>query len=241
MLRSGLKKVGVITVAAVISLSPFQNTPISTPKNINPEPVVESAFESNIGNSFPNVDYSFAKPALAEPAISFDLEGRSYLEEVTENSIPRLSQATCFIRAIIQYTWCLPQTLSGWIYYTILKYSGELTESFNYNELIISSTPNMPNSSSMGRFIFMGQRFPQYREKLVLHEYGHVSQSYLFGPLQLPLVGLTDSIWWLYCKNQEKNNPSFSFDDTYWNFFTEKMANRLVGLDGKMNAGEEER
>ncbi len=237
MIKSSLKKSGGIAIAAVISLSSFQNIP--APKKIQPLPVVESALESNVDNPFASFDYSFTESAFAEPAISFDLEEKSYLEEVTESAIPKLSQASSFIRAIIQYTWCLPQTLYGWLYYTILKYSGELTESFHYNELIISSTPNRPNSSSMGRFIFIGQRFPQYKEKLLLHEYGHVGQSYILGPLQLPLVGLTDSIWWLYCKNQEKNNPFFSFDDTYWNFFTEKMANRLVGLDGEMNANRD--
>jgi len=224
MLKSSREMVGGIALAAVISLSSFQSLPISAAKNNKIEPVVESSLESYLDDSF------------VMPAISFEQEKKSSLEAMAESAIPKLSRATSIIRAILQYTWCLPQTLSGWLYYTVLKYSGELTESFHYNELIISLTPNMPNSSSMGRFIFLGKRLPQYEDKLVRHEYGHVEQSYFFGPLQIPIVGCTNALWWLFCTNCERNYPEFNFDNYYWNFFTETMANDLVGLRDKMIA-----
>ena len=61
-----------------------------------------------------------------------------------------------------------------------------------------------------------------------MHEYGHSIQSKILGPLYLLVIGLPSIIWaGLFEKYRNKHKIS------YYSFFTEKWANKLVGLSEK--------
>ena len=111
-----------------------------------------------------------------------------------------------------QMTWGLPQTLLGALLFACcagrahtLRCGAAVTRWQREAGL------------SLGLFVFLptGER----GDSLLSHELGHTAQSFLLGPLYLPLVGLPSLIWAALPEKQRKMN--------YFDFYTEKWANRL--------------
>lgn len=78
----------------------------------------------------------------------------------------------------------------------------------------------------LGMFIFVKNK-PEDKRFLPLlaHEYGHIVQSMICGPLFLPLVGLPSLLW---SKRYGKHRQSFrNRGIKYTSRFPEKQANRL--------------
>jgi len=122
---------------------------------------------------------------------------------------------------LIQFTFGIIQNLIGLIGFIIFgiiggKYKGK------YNEAFVCEVKNRYGSVSLGCFIFV----TNYNdERLIKHEYGHTLQSLKLGFLYLPIIGLPSLIWaGFFKKYRTKNNIS------YYNFFTEKWANKLGGI-----------
>lgn len=60
------------------------------------------------------------------------------------------------------------------------------------------------------------------KRKTVRHEaVGHVAQSRMLGWLYLVVIGLPSLIWAAVCQERKK----------YYNFYTEKWADRLAGIE----------
>lgn len=76
-------------------------------------------------------------------------------------------------------------------------------------------------SLGIGIFIFSDLK----NEDILVHEYGHNLQSAILGPLFLPLIGIPSLLWCeipALIKVRRKRNIN------YYNFYTEKSANKLA-------------
>lgn len=125
------------------------------------------------------------------------------------------------IKEILFWTWCLPQTLIGFILYVIFEGKiKHLTTQKKQYQYYIYKLKN--GSISLGKYILL----TKYREndvETIKHEYGHQIQSYILGPLYLLLIGLPSLLW--ACIFWNPNKHSY-----YW-FYTEKWANKLGGVE----------
>lgn len=117
---------------------------------------------------------------------------------------------------LLNLTWCLPQNIIGFILFLFNLRKSRKT----YNGRIIVRWW-YGGSVSLGAFIFVSS----YDKDLVRHEYGHTIQSLFLGVLYLFIIGIPSIIWaGCFEKYRTKNNIS------YYSFYTESWANKLVGL-----------
>lgn len=123
--------------------------------------------------------------------------------------------------AAAMWSWCLPQTLVGlgmriffrkqprdrWHGASVIYHNGHF------------------GGVSMGMYTFVNGRYRnRQREETRLHEYGHCIQSLLLGPLFLPVIALPSSLWCNLpvCERYRQRTGA-----SYYDFYTEKWANRL--------------
>jgi len=121
---------------------------------------------------------------------------------------------------VIYFTWCLPQTLLGLIWFIICKIRKFKTYKFNSDKhkFIFTYWTTDPEYSpkggvSLGMFIF-----GKDRESVKYHEYGHAIQSLILGWLYLIVIAIPSLIWLLIYKRTNKNY--------HW-FYTESWADKL--------------
>ena len=120
---------------------------------------------------------------------------------------------------ILLWTWCLPQTLLGFIVKIFTK--KELI--FVVNGVSFYETKLKGGSVSLGKYILLSK--PQAKNDYIIkHEYGHFKQSLMLGWLYLIVIGAPSFIWCKFFGNYRvKHNVS------YYSFYTEKWANKLGG------------
>ena len=123
------------------------------------------------------------------------------------------------MKYLLMYLWQLPQNLLGALYRDLLAYK-EKVYLVNNTEDFTLYAKDTPGSVTLGRHIFTSSRAGS---NTIKHETGHVKQSQILGPLYLPLIGIPSILW---AAVHEKIAPNKSY---YW-FYTEKWANKLVGL-----------
>lgn len=121
------------------------------------------------------------------------------------------------MKNIILWTWCLPQTLVGLIVKLIFK-GKKLDETYYRFDSKLGSI-------SLGKYILLCEEHVN-DERVRKHEYGHQLQSYLLGWLYLPVIALPSLIW-AGCFNNYRLKHGVS----YYDFYTEKWANKLGGCD----------
>ena len=114
--------------------------------------------------------------------------------------------------------WQLPQTIVGLIYLACLKAS--IVNSTKREYATIYEVANIHYSISLSPFIFCS--ISGYgNDKTKDHEYGHVKQSLILGPLYLIVIGLPSLIW-AACYQYDSQDPN-----GYFKFYTEKWADKL--------------
>lgn len=121
-----------------------------------------------------------------------------------------------FVQAMkdaVLYVWQLPQNLLGLV--LLLVYAPEVIRP--YRDAAVAKSGRMRGGVSLGRYIIL--RFDT--DVNVAHEYGHVRQSRLLGPLYLPVVGL----WSAVRLGLHLYRPGEYFDA-----FPEDWADRLGGV-----------
>lgn len=108
------------------------------------------------------------------------------------------------------YLWQLPQNIAG---YTLCAwYDGKLVK---VQDALARVSCDMRGGISLGRYIVVR------KESDIKHEYGHVVQSKILGPLYLFVIGLPSIIHAaIDCKTCKKKG--------YYHFYTEKWANCLA-------------
>lgn len=116
---------------------------------------------------------------------------------------------------LLDWTWCLPQTLVGAILKIVTK-ARKVGDHYEYN---------LKGSVSLGRFIFL---YPAHwnNAKKLKHEQGHTKQSYILGWLYLLVIGLPSFIW-ANCFGWYRRKYKVS----YYSFYPEKWANKLGGVE----------
>ena len=122
-----------------------------------------------------------------------------------------------YLYAFIQITWGFLQSFLGLLVYSIYHKSTHHL----YHGSIVTRWPRS-DGLSLGLFIFVPINANKFIYK---HEYGHTIQSLIFGPLYLIIIGIPSFIWSKLKKDK----------NTYYEFYSEKMANYLANLIIKDN------
>lgn len=138
------------------------------------------------------------------------------------------------IKEILFWTWCLPQTLVGligkWIFKGKLWHSTGI-EKYLPDKIWVSKT--MPSAVSLGKYIIARDGKGYLSDHTLKHEYGHQIQSFILGPLYLLIIALPSGLWCWFIHDLvnkiriKKGKERLSY---YW-FYTEAWANKLVGLN----------
>lgn len=117
------------------------------------------------------------------------------------------------MKCLLLYLWQLPQNLLGLLFLLFIK--GE--ERHTLNGIDFYFAKDFYGGISLGKYIILGDK----DEWSVRHEYGHCIQSKMLGPLYLIVVGLPSIIHAGFCK---------CVNHDYFDFFTEKWADKLGGI-----------
>lgn len=130
------------------------------------------------------------------------------------------------LKKILLWLWQMPQNLIG--LFMVIFLIGKTKQSMvhwkgtNVESIRFWLAPGLPGGVTLGEYIFL------YTDNAnsVLHEYGHVKQSRILGPLFLFVIGIPSIIHaaigdHVGCDNTEEG---------YYHFYTERWANKLVGL-----------
>lgn len=112
--------------------------------------------------------------------------------------------------------WQLPQCLIGLL---MLPFMGKLTLIDYRNYCWAFKGANMMGGISLGCFVFLDS-YSSKRETTVAHELdGHTVDSKRWGPLYLFIIGIPSIL-----------NAWLGFTKCYYEFYTEKWANKHAGL-----------
>ena len=150
---------------------------------------------------------------------------------------------------ILDWTWCFPQTLVGAFVYAFIwkkdgtkeKYckTGEFTfvrefeKEYNVNVIIRNYIDHVDgvwgsdklyhylSGASLGRYIVLK---PSHSMTDIKHEYGHVRQSRMLGPLYLIVVGIPSAI------NNLRSRRDATVYENYYNMYPENWADKLGGV-----------
>ena len=120
------------------------------------------------------------------------------------------------MKRTLLYIWQLPQNLVGLLFLLFIK--GEVKHTLQGITFFYSK--RFPGGISLGSYIILGYA----NEKSIKHEYGHSIQSRYIGWLYLLVVGLPSLLHAAF-------HDCRSLGKTYYHYWTERWANRLVGLD----------
>lgn len=115
-----------------------------------------------------------------------------------------------FIKEILFWTWCLPQTLIGLVVKFIYK-----AKKVDYRFWV---SKKINGSISLGKYIILDDDH-SYEIDTQKHEYGHQIQSFILGPLYLFVIGIPSLLWANVFWKPEKRKYSW--------FYTEKWADKL--------------
>jgi hypothetical protein len=116
---------------------------------------------------------------------------------------------------ILTIVWQLPQNLVAVL---MLPFLGKINFVYSQRFCWIFECSKMQGAISLGNFIFLSK----ISETTIQHELGHVQQSHILGWLYLFIIGIPSIL-----------NSAFHFTDCYYNFYTEKWANKLSKLKCK--------
>lgn len=131
---------------------------------------------------------------------------------------------------ILLFIWQLPQNLCGIIYKYISR-DNRISIIENNDSRSVNAKVYLQKSSggvTLGQYVFINQDYTD-KDIIIKHECGHVKQSKILGPLYLIIIGIPSILHamlnnYIGCcwKNGEYN---------YYHFYTEKLANKLMGID----------
>lgn len=116
----------------------------------------------------------------------------------------------------VKYLWQLPQNLVGLIVMVVTK----AKKAGNHYEFNVKY-----GSVSLGNYVFLCPNHWK-NETVLKHEQGHQKQSEYLGWLYLLVIGLPSLIW-AGCFEGYRKKRGVS----YYDFYTERWANRLGGVE----------
>lgn len=126
------------------------------------------------------------------------------------------------MKKILLTIWQFPQLIVGYIMLLIIDIDG--FELINRKCFYISK--KIKGGISLGKVVIINSMLKgERKEKAIMHEYGHSRQSEILGWLYLPVIGLPSLLHAIYYR-------IFKYGDykDYYNFYTEKWADKLGGV-----------
>ena len=135
------------------------------------------------------------------------------------------------IMDIWHWSWCLPQTLLGYLMYKKYKENNWVNSVIEYRMgTILIRQFRLNGGRSLGKFVFTHDYEKEQdkvwkltaQEKMDKHEYGHAIQSMLLGPFYLFIIGLPSISWHKYYKIVNKKKEINYYKD----FYTERWADK---------------
>ena len=121
------------------------------------------------------------------------------------------------MKEVLLYLWQLPQNLLGLALRLFYKGNDSI-----YEDAIVRRSTKMLGGISLGKYIIISQ---WAKKATVMHEYGHCRQSRYLGWLYLLVIGIPSLVWaGLYGWVIDTKKHS------YYDFYTEKNANKLGGV-----------
>ncbi len=125
---------------------------------------------------------------------------------------------------LLQWTWGAVQNVIGLAMFIGVKALHPGCRAYFYHGAVVCHWHSR-GSMGMGMFIFFGHGGTPQEARILAHEYGHILQSRLLGPLDLPLIGLPSFMWATRSKNiQYRHRHGVS----YYSYYTEKWRNKLA-------------
>lgn len=125
------------------------------------------------------------------------------------------------MKKVLSYIWQLPQNIIGLLYKSLIFTTKDYSNSYTDYKLFYK---NSRGSVSLGKYIFVNINLSNL-DRVIKHEVGHYKQSCLLGPLYLLVIGIPSITW----ATLHSYIPYFR-KYNYYSFYTEKWANKLVGL-----------
>ena len=125
------------------------------------------------------------------------------------------------------WVWQLPQNLLGMLWKNIKK-GNIITEISNDDIESVGAKAYLIKAGgavTLGKYVFISQTYRD-QSMVIKHECGHVKQSKMLGPLYLIVIGVPSILHaWL--------NDYIGCDEesSYSHFYTEKWADKLMGID----------
>ena len=112
------------------------------------------------------------------------------------------------------FIWTLPQNLVGLTLIIMygLSFKTKYKSAYIYDKFPAAGI-------SLGYFILFDDYEHTVNEADIKHEYGHFIQNLLLGPLYLLVIGAFSEL-----------NYRFKFSKSYYDFWTEKWADKLGGV-----------
>ena len=121
---------------------------------------------------------------------------------------------------MLQCTWGVLQTLVGGVMFLVLI----RRRHFIYRCCVVTEWKR-PQSASVGLFVFLSESLSgQYRDEVLIHEYGHTVQSLMLGVLYPFAVSLPSAVW---CMTPYFERFRRDKGISYYSFYTERWANSL--------------
>lgn len=116
----------------------------------------------------------------------------------------------------IMFLWQLPQNIVALI---MLPFLGKM-KLIKYDlYAFVFECEKMNGGISLGNFIFLSPNLAK-KETSILHELGHTLDSHRYSWLYLFIIGIPSICWAMF-------KPA---DSCYYDFFTERRANKNAGL-----------
>lgn len=122
---------------------------------------------------------------------------------------------------LIDWLWCFPQTLAGFIWSKIKK--AERTEVVIDGKTYTVYMTDWQGAVSLGKYIIVNRNV---NNDTIKHEYGHQLQSYMLGWLYLVTVGACSYLW---CNYYNKHREEMAVP--YHSYWCEKWADELGGVE----------
>ncbi len=116
---------------------------------------------------------------------------------------------------ILLYSWQLPQNLIGLLY---LLYCRDRVKVTTQGGAVFYATNHVKGGVTLGQYVFISAR-NMTCEAIYDHEYGHVLQSKVLGPLWIFVIAIPSGGHCLVCRAEN-----------YYHFYTESWANVWGGI-----------
>lgn len=124
------------------------------------------------------------------------------------------------IVAILLWIWQAPQNIVGLA--LRLWYRGRVSHIFVLGNIRYWVVPDLPGGGISLASTIIVRYYHLVAPEFYAHEYGHVKQSRILGPLYLFVIGIPSLLWACWYRKHKRGS--------YYAFYTEKWADRLGGV-----------